>query len=153
MKVVAVLWVLPLLACCTNDTTTRSDKPLSRAVALGQLHRALPASAHDIYFLCFTGGMQSFEQYVRFDVDPGELDAAIDALVAENNRMIKRSLEYPRLSLEKSPHVDARKEFLPMPWWNPSVVTKGYYRGENTVWALQIIADTEHSRVYVREMD
>ncbi len=40
-----------------------------------------------------------------------------------------------------------------MTWWDPSVVGTGYYRGHSDSYALRILVDQGHSRVYIHQND
>jgi hypothetical protein len=157
MRVVACSLLLGftlLVTGCSDEATLRSDKPLTQAEATkAHLDYPFPPSARSIYYLLYGGGMQDLEAYLRFDVDPEELDSAVDALVAWNNTQMKRSLAYPREPLSAAAMTTPRKEFLPMPWWDPSSVASGYYRGHIDGYALRIMVDQAHSRIYVYQND
>ena len=144
---------LACLSSCSDESTARSDTPVSRAAASKHLDIPLPPSAHSIYYLDFAGGLQDLERYIRFDVAPEELDSAVDALVAANNKMMGRALTYPRAAISTADLPSPRKEFLPMTWWDPSVVTTGYYRGHSDGYALRILVDQGHSRIYIHQND
>ena len=139
---------------CSDEATLRSDKPMTKAEAVkAHLDYPLPTSARSIYYLIYAGGMQDLEAYMRFDVDPEELDSAVDALISWNNTQMKRSLAYPREPLSSADISAPRKEFLPMPWWDPSAIASGYYRGSIDSYALRILVDQTHSRIYVYQND
>jgi hypothetical protein len=143
-----------LIAGCSDEAAFRSDKPLTKAeAAKAHLDYPFPPSARLIYYLTYAGGMQDLESYLRFDVDPEELDSAVDALVSWNNTQMKGSLAYPREPLSSASLAAPRKEFLPMPWWDPSSIATGYYRGHIDGYALQIMVDQAHSRIYVYQND
>lgn len=140
-----------LLSC--NSATNRSDVPVGRSVATSVLDIPLPVSAHNIYYLDFAGGLQDLERYIRFDVDPSEITAAVDALITENNAMHGRSLPYPVTSLTTTDLPIPRPEFLPLPWWTPGSATTGYYRGHIDAYALRILVDEGNSRIYIYQND
>ena len=154
MRFTALVLVIALLVCgCSMENLDRADSPLTRASAIKRVGVPLPSSAHNVYFLAFAGGLQDLERYVRFDVNQAELSSAVEALVADNNKMLSRSLPYLTQLLSAAPAASPRKEFLPMTWWNPSAVTNGYFRGETDGYALRIWVDEDASRVYVYEND
>ena len=140
-----------------QETTLRSDQPLNRQEAEKALHRPLPSTATDIYYLFSAGGLQDTESYLRFHVDPMQADSAIQDLIAENNRIMKRTLSYPRSALPPPQPAklesDAAGRFQPMLWWQPQTITNGYFRGEQEGHALQIWYDSDHSIVYTYEND
>lgn len=141
------------VAGCSDESLSRSDAPLGRAAAMKQLAIPLPASAHNVYYLDFVGGMQDLERFVRFDVAPKELDAAVDALIADNNRMMRSALPYPRAAISAADLPGPRPQFDPMKWWDPGTATKGYYRGSIDAYALRIIVDEGRSRIYLYQND
>lgn len=141
------------LSGCSSESLSRSDTPLGRTAAMKQLGIPLPASAHDVYYLDFAGGMQDLERFVRFDVAAHELDSAVDALIADNNKMMGHSLPYPRAAISAADLPGPRPQFDPMKWWDPGTVTKGYYRGSIDAHALRIIVDEGRSRIYLYQND
>lgn len=139
---------------CSDETTFRSDKPLTKAEATKRhLDYPFPPSAHSIYYLIYSGGTQDLETYVRFNVDPEELDSAVDALVTWNNAQMKTSLIYPRVAVGAADFPTPMKSFLPMPWWDIAAIKTGYYRGHNESHALRIFVDQSHSRIYIYQND
>jgi len=143
-----------LISSCSDEATLRSDNPLTQAeAAKHHLDYPFTPSANSIYYLLYAGGMQHLEAYLRFDVAPEELEAAVDSLVAWNNAQMKRSLPYPRTSIGAADFPRPMKSFMPMPWWDPSTITKGYYRGHINGHALRIFVDEAHSRIYVYQSD
>jgi hypothetical protein len=157
MKLLLSILII-VIACfslsCSDETTYRSDKPLTQTDAV-KAHVDYPftPSARSIYYLFYGGGMQDTEAYIRFDVDPKELDAAVDALVSWNNAQMKRTLLYPRVDISAAEFPIPLKNFLPMPWWDPSAITTGYYRGHIDGYALRIFVDQARSRIYVYQND
>lgn len=98
------------------ESLDRSDAPLSRAEASKHVSFLLPASAKEVYFVNHSGGLQEFQEFVRFSVDPAEMDATVDALLA---RQSASSILY-------SPEVE--KPFQPMAWWTPYSIVHGEHR-------------------------
>lgn len=148
--VIALLSLAILSFSCSEKAQLRSDTPVSRSTATTLLSDVpFPASAHSIYYLMFGGGMQDLEFLVRFDVDPSDLDAAVDSLVAWNNTQMSRALPYTRLPLSGIFPPTPRKDFQPVRWWDPATISTGYYRGQDDAWALKIFVDQVHSRIYM----
>lgn len=143
-----------LVSGCSDETTLRSDKPLTTVAASKELlDFPFPASAHSIYYLMYAGGMQDLELYVRFDVAPQDLDSSVETLVTWNNKQMSRTLAYPRAPLSSVTVPIPRKSFLPMLWWDAATITTGYYRGHDDGYALRIFADQSRSRIYVYQND
>ena len=84
----AILLLALCLPGCSDESLSRSDVPLGRTAAMKLLDLPLPASAHDVYYLDFVGGMQDLDRFIRFDTDPKELDAAVEALRQTNSMSI-----------------------------------------------------------------
>ena len=148
--VIATFSLAILSLGCSDKAQLRSDVPVSRSVATTVLVDVpLPASAHSIYYLMFGGGLQDLEFLVRFDVDPADLDAAVDSLVAWNNKQMSRALSYPRSPISGTSPPAPRKDFQPVSWWDPATISTGYYRGQDDAWALRIFVDQARSRIYM----
>ena len=148
--VTATLALASFSVSCSDKAQLRSDVPVSRPAAKTDLVDVpLPASAHSIYYLMFGGGLQDLEFLVRFDVDPSELDSAVDSLVAWNNKQLSRSLPYPRSPIVGTTPPTPRKDFQPVNWWDPATISTGYYRGQEDAWALRIFVDKARSRIYM----
>ena len=142
-----------LLISCGMESTERSDLPLPSATVARMFDMPLPKSAHSVYYLQHAGGMQDLEFYLRFDVDPSDIHKAADDLVTWNKGVLGKHLAYPRAPLSASALSTPRIDFQPMPWWDPSSVTTGYYRGSIEAYALQIIVDEGRSRIYLYQND
>ncbi len=147
--------IVALLSCgCSDNAIVRCDLPATKAaVDKEHLGVPMPTSAHSIYYLFFSGGLQDLEFFVRFEVDPKDLDAAVDALVAWNNKQMGRALAYPRSLLSAAVPPVPRSEFLPMPWWDPSAISPGYYRGHDESHALKLFVDQARSQIYFYQND
>jgi|GEM_PF-2827584 len=140
-----------LLGSC--DDISRSDRPLSRVAAVGMVSSPLPPSARNIYYVFHAGGLQYMQYFLRFDVDKSELDAAVEALIADNNKTMETHLPYARNFLVKGWGPRPDSDIAPLKWWNPSSIRNGYYRGEDVSHGLEIWADEDLGRVYVSQSD
>lgn len=134
-----------------QDSVTRSDQPLALSQAT-EVQFPLPKSAASIYYLESAGGLQSLHRFARFDLAPEDIDSAVQALVNFGDIHKKRP-KIQRTQLSESQLPAPSEELQPVPWWNPSEVTKGYYCGGQGSFAVQIIVDEEHSRIYVTQSD
>jgi hypothetical protein len=142
--------IAPFLAGCEMESTVRSDKPLTSAEA-GNLN--LPASASEIYYLIYGGGLQDLEYFVRYRVPPSEADQIIETLIAGNNKVMTRTLPFLRTSLPSprpaEPYVDSIGRFKPISWWQPQTIRNGYFRGETAGHAPRIWYDSDNSIIYI----
>lgn len=154
LSIILLCSIACAISSCSDEAIVRSDKPLTKVEATkAHVDYPFPPSGNSIYYLLYSGGMQDFESYVRFDVAPEELDTAVDTLVTWNNAEMKRSLPYPRVAIGAAEFPKPMKSFLPMPWWDPSTITAGYYRGHPDGFALRIFVDQARSRIYVYKND
>jgi len=121
------------------------------------MSQSLPASASDVFYVFYAGGLQDLESYLRFKVDPAQADQAIEELIAENNRTFHRSLSYPRSSLPPpqpaAPHRDGSDRFKPIAWWQPQTIKNGYFREEQQSYSLRIWYDADNSLICVYQND
>jgi len=143
---IGVLFALSLGGC---QSTTRADSPIDRSEFAGKgLGFALPSSAHEIYYLFHTAGRSDTVFYLRFDLDPAQIDAAISDLLAANDNRYNRKQGFLRLPLSSASIVHPRKALQPVSWWQPAEATNGYYIGEQTSDNVRIIVDQDQSRIY-----
>ncbi len=86
--------------------------------------------------------MQEFHLFVRFGVDPSDLVATVETLLAGHRG---NSLVYDPGQVEL-------KRFLPMSWWAPESIVNGhhYVRDEPPIY---IWTDVDHSIIYVCKTD
>lgn len=141
-----VLFALSLSSC---QSTTRADTAIDRSeFASKGLGFTLPNSAHEIYYLFHTSGRSDTVLYLRFDLDPAQIDAAIHDLLAANDSGYNRKKGYERMPLASASVMTPRPALQPVPWWRPAEVTHGYYVGEQVSQNVRIIVDQDQSRIY-----
>ena len=141
-----VLVAMSISAC---QSTTRADAPIDRSEFAGKgLGFTLPSSAHEIYYLFHTSGRKDTVFYLRFDLDPAQIDAAIGDLLAANDSAYSRKQGFVREPLASASLVRPRNELQPVPWWKPSGVTHGFYVGGQISESVRIVVDQEQSRIY-----
>ncbi len=150
---------LVLFGCGLDETTIRSDKPVSRGVAAKDTELPFPSSARDVYYLVHSGGMQEFHMFVRFTADANQLDEALNAILEKEHKKMGESWTYSKLPLSKAPRpLDSRvlpsTELLPMPWWDPESITNGYYYGAtNNGEPITFWVDESRHVIYLSETD
>jgi hypothetical protein len=136
-----------------DETNHRSDKPVSREVASKDISVPFPSSTKDVYYVFHAGGMQEWMLFVRFTVDPKDLDSAVDAILSDQNKGTHEHDSFPVLSLTTKPSAPVFSELLPMPWWNPDSITNGYYRGNTNDSPLYLWVDISKHTIYLCETD
>jgi hypothetical protein len=143
--------------CGIDETMHRADKPLSFESArkdpwISSL--PFPPSSKDIYYLYHAGGMQEFEFAVRFSVETKDLDEAVKTLLSYHDRVSKRQNAYVSVPIADAPAPPSFVEFKPMPWWQPTSISVGYYRGGDTKsQPFGIWVDAARSTIYLAETD
>ena len=142
-----VFWVATFFGF--DESLDRSDKPLTRAEAIKRISVPLPASARDVYFVSHSGGLQEFQFFTRFTVDPKDLDTAVSDLIADRDKQTHGHLTYTQLALSKAPPYPVYGALLPMPWWNIGSFTNGYYRSATEGQAFDIWVDADQHTIYL----
>ena len=141
-----VLIALTLGAC---QSTSRTDSAITRSEFAGKgLGFTLPTSAHEIFYLFHTGGRNDTVFYLRFDIDPKNLDSAVHDLLAANDRNYDRKAGFVRLPLRDAHLIHPRESLQPVTWWQPASVQRGYYVGGATSDNVRIVVDQDRSRVF-----
>jgi hypothetical protein len=147
-----------------GDQRIASNGPVSlkeaRSINLGI---PLPDSASEIQYDLRVGGLQQMSLFLRFQVDPKDADHAVQAIIDNNNRMMKRSLAFPSVQLpipEAGPkdhdvHQQGTNHICPNTpsWWRTHEITVGYIRSELASYAPAIFLDKKRSIIYVRQID
>jgi hypothetical protein len=159
MKIICIrilflgLSCMALAGCGWDQTTLRSDKPVSRAKATNDIAIPFPPSARDVYYFFHAGGMQEFEMLVRFTVDSNELDSAVNDILSDHGKGYPEQIGHSSLPIASAPDSSAPADLLPMPWWNPKSITNGFYRACTNGQPFEIWADLSTHTVYLRASD
>ncbi len=145
--------VFVVVSCCVligcSDATIHK-KNLTREEALSFFNEPLPASARNIYCYLKAEGMQGLTRFARFDLDPSELDFAVEAIIAHNKTYLARKHAFERKEL---PNSDSIPRMTELDWWDPEHIHRGYYRGEIQSFAVRLWVDEERSRIYLFQLD
>jgi hypothetical protein len=130
---VLICLCLALAGCGLDESLSRSDKPTSREAASKDVSVPFPSSAKNIYYVVHSGGMQEFQLFVRFTVDPKDLDKAVDDIFSDYDKRNQQHKSYTTVPLADGPRwsqiSNIATALLPMPWWDTDSLTNGYYRG------------------------
>jgi hypothetical protein len=151
-RLVLSLLCLALVGC--GQSLSRSDKPVSREAASKDISVPLPDSAKDVYYVIHSGGMHEFQLFVRFTVEPKDMDKAVDNIVLDYDKRGRKQGAY-----ESVPVMNGMRwaqisgiatALLPMPWWDTDSITNGYYRGPaNEFGNIHIWTDATHHQIYL----
>jgi len=144
---------LALAGCGWDQTTLRSDKPVSRAKATNDIAMPFPPSAREIYYFFHAGGLQEYQLFVRFTVESNELDRAVNDILADHDKGNQQQLGYSSLSIAEAPDSPAPADLQPMPWWNPKSITNGFYRAATNGQPFEIRVDLSTHIIYVSASD
>ena len=155
---------LTFAGCGLDETTHRSDKPLS----LEEVNKdgawisslPFPTSTTNVYYFFHAGGLQEYEFVVRFTVDPKDLNGAVSNLCAYNDKTAKEGHSFTPSYISTSISNAHRQPFdlseiglKSTPWWNPDSITNGYYCGNTNDLSFDIWADIPNHTIYLSEID
>ena len=140
---------LAAAGCGLDESTTRSDKPVSREAAAKGLDFPFSTSATNIYYLVHSGGLQEFQMFVCFTVKAGDESNAVDEILADHDKRMGEYDSYPTVPIANvmSPPVTQ------MPWWTVNSITNGYSRGSTNGQPFYIWADLNQHTIYVHASD
>jgi hypothetical protein len=150
---ISIVICLTLAGCGLDETTHRSDKPLSPAVACKNTPVSsfpFPLSTTDVYYYYHAGGLQEFEFFVRFTVDPKDLEKAVSDLPSDHDKTTQQHHFYTTAPIAGSPRLPEDKDLL---WWSPDSVTNGFYYTTTNSQPFEIWADITHHTIYLCETD
>jgi hypothetical protein len=101
--------------------------------------------------------MQAFEFFVRFTVDPKDLEKAVNDVLSDHDKTTRAQHSYTSLSIANAPPSPDEPFLLPMPWWNPRSITNGYYCGSTKLpkngSPFDVWVDTDRHTIYLCETD
>jgi hypothetical protein len=143
---------LVIAGCGLDQSTSQADKPISREAASTNVDIPFPISAINIYYIFHAGGLQEYQLFVRFTVEPGGESNAVDEILADHNKRTRRFDSYPSVSVANMMS-SADQGLSPMPWWNLDLVTNGYSRGSANGQPFYIWADLSQHAIYVHASD
>jgi hypothetical protein len=151
------VFCLALAGCGLDQSTFRSDKPLSREAASKDESLSsfpFPASTTDVYYLSHAGGLQEYEFLVRFTVDQKDMDRIVSGLLLDLDKATHEHHFYSSASISDATPMPEYEEFQPIPWWSRVSLTNGfYYASTNSHPPIQVWADVTHHRIYLSETD
>ena len=150
--IVPFLLCLVAAGCGSDETTIRSDKPLSPEVAAKEIDIHFPISATNAYYVFHAGGLQEYQLFVRFTVGSGNESNAVDEILADHNNRTREYDSYPVVSLANIMS-SADRDLAPMPWWKLDSVTHGYCRGSTNGQPFYIWADLTEHTIYIHASD
>lgn len=138
------------------ETLHRADTPLPLKAArrdpwISSL--PLPDSATDFYFVDHGGGMQEFDFFVRFTVDPRDLEKAVSDILSDHDKTTRAQHSYASIPIAEAPPSPDEPLLLHTSWWNPRAITNGYYRGSTNGPPFHIWVDTDRNTIYLCETD
>jgi len=140
---------LAIAGCGLDESTSRSDKPVSREVASKGLNFPFPNSATNIYYFVHSGGLQEFQMFVRFTVAPREESNAVEAALANENKTMQKEDSYPAVPIANMMSPPTTQ----MSWWTVYSITNGYSRGSTNGQPFYIWADLSQHTIYVHASD
>jgi hypothetical protein len=145
---------LLLAGCGFDESLSRSKTPTSREAAAKDISVPFPPSAKDIYYVVHSGGMQEFQLFVRFTVDPKEMDKAVGDILVDYDKRSQRTNIYKSVPVADgvrwSQISGIAATLSPMPWWDTDSITNGDYRAPtNDFGNFHVWADATHHQIYL----
>ena len=149
--------LVPALFCgltaCGPDYVKRYNKPLTYAQAIKEkdIDFPLPPSSRNIYYGMYAD-WQAYTRLVRFEAPAADCLKHIDAVIAWNDKMYKRTSSYPRVQVTQVAPIGAG--WLDRAsWFDPDKITRGIYTGEGSSHKPEIWVDLDRGIFYFREND
>jgi hypothetical protein len=155
MRWLILILCLSLVGCLENETTHRSDKPLTLDAAQKDKwisSTPFPSSATNIYYFYHSGGMQEYEFVVRFTADSKDLNESVSNLCADYDKTTKEHHTYISKSIANARQPLSFSEFG-LAWWNPNLITNGYYCGSTNGQPFDIWVNVPMHTIYLSETD
>jgi hypothetical protein len=158
MRYLVLVGLLFLVGCGLDESLFRSDTPTSPEKARKDVSFPFPSSAKDVYYVVHSGGMQEFELYIRFTVDPKELDKVVNDIFADYDNKMRAHNSYKTVPVEQAPRMEQdgflASKLAPGPWWNTDSITNGYYRSPtNKFLNVGIWVDISQHTIFFRDTD
>jgi hypothetical protein len=140
---------LATAGCGLDESTSRSDTPVSREAAAKGIDFPFPNSATNIYYFVHSGGMQEFQMFVRFTVQTGEETNAVDAIQAAHNKRMGAYDSFSGVPLANMMSWNLSQT----PWWTVNSITNGFSRGSTSGQPFYLWADLSQHTIYVHASD
>jgi hypothetical protein len=154
---ISICFCLAFAGCGLDETTHRSDKPLTLEAAQKDdwiSSMPFPTSATNIYYFYHAGGMQEYENVIRFTVDSNDLNLAISNLCVDYDKTRKEHHTFISTPIATAPHSPLSfNEFGITSWWIPDLITNGYYCGDTNGQPFDIWVDVPKHTIYLSETD
>lgn len=136
-----------LTGCHIDEAVTRVDVPTAPEKLRNEFNVTLPKSAKNMYLASFAAGLQTFEEYVRFEVAPEDREQAIRSIMAWDGGAGAIST-YDRRPIDSSHLPKPSASIGRVNWWRPSNIKKGYSYVKKTNTRMFLI-DEDSDIVYL----
>jgi len=138
-----------LTGCHVDEAKIRVDSPTAPDKLKAEFNVTLPKSAKNMYLAQLAAGLQTFEEYVRFEVDPEEREQAIQAIMAWDAKGQTGMSMYERKPIDPTHFPTPSASIGRIVWWNPGDIKKGYsYVKKNHTRTFWIDEDTHIVYLY-----
>ncbi len=141
-----LLFLVLHLAGCDQSDVFKSTVPKATFSKYYNAH--LPKSADQFFIATFSGGMQIFEQCMRFSIQSSDLDETINEITKKAHN---ESLDTKTFTTIKCPNV----EHLGNPtWWHPEHIKEGKcYSTEDLTTRVWVDTSTNPITLFVYRCD
>jgi hypothetical protein len=86
----------------------------------------LPKSAKNMYVAQYAAGLQTLDEYIRFEVSPDDISEAISAIVKWDTPPKNDMSFYDRRPIEPSRFINPGAEIGKLSWWQLDSIRRGY---------------------------
>jgi hypothetical protein len=124
--VLMVTGVAIFTSCHSDEAVTRVDIPTAPNQMKSLFNVSLPQSAKNMYLASHAGGLQKFEEYVRFEVQPEETVQAIQAIMDWDIKGQTGIVMYETMPLDSSNYPTPSRAIGRLAWWNLNSIQHGY---------------------------
>ena len=128
----------------------------SRSDATNEIDFPLVNSATNIFSYAAVGGMQSLDVYLRLKVAANDITNQINLVIADSNHRYNQTLRYEKRKINESeefPRPSVRWWDKSVHWWNPEIITNGYYIGAEGAYADHIWVDESNGILFIQQND
>jgi len=151
---ILIILCLALAGCGLDESLSRSDRPTSRDAASKVVSVPFPPSAKEIYYVVHSVGMQEFQLFVRFTVEPNEMDKALEKILADYNARSQHTNVYKSVPVAAGKRWSQIKgmavALLPIAWWDTDSIPNGYYYGPtNDFGNIHVWTDVARNQIYL----
>jgi hypothetical protein len=118
--------IVVLTSCHVDESVVRIDRPTAPEKLKLDFDVALPKTSRNMVLVSLASGLQNLEEFVRFEVDPGEREQAIQAIMNWDFGEKGGMSMYERKPLGPSAFPVPSASIGRVNWWNLGEIKHGF---------------------------